>query len=701
MTVIIAEKPSLARNIVAGIGEMKKNTGFYEGNGYIVTWAFGHLFSLCDIEDYTGPTSTGHWSMENIPCFPETFRFKLKRDQKTKEVDEGVRKQFEIIGALCNREDVDSIVNAGDSDREGEIIIRLCVSHALKTEKKLLRLWLPDQTPQTVKQALSEMKEESEYENLANEGFARTYVDWLYGVNLTRYSTLKSGTLLRVGRVIVPIVKAIYDRDMAIRNFVPDIYYACVSSEETLGQKVELTSKYKLDKNKKAKAEELCRRYNLEKAIVTAKKTKKDTLNPGKLYSLSKLQNVLGKKYKMSMDGSLKIVQGLYEKGYLTYPRTNSEYLATAEKDKIKQILANFSKVGYPVAFKDKKTIFDDNKIESHSALTPTYKIPKKEQLSEDELKVYQTVVRRFVAVFCSEDCIAQKTELKIKVGEYEEFTLKGTVILQPGWTKYDDSSAKDKVLPALEIGDEVNINFKVKEKETSPPKHYTIETLNNYLKNPFREEKAAAMESENEDDAEEYKAMFEGLELGTEATRTGIIDNAVKSQYISLKKDVYTILPGGEFLIESLLRMGISMDKYKTSTLGKALKSVFKGEMTVNDSVKLAKDEISEVFNKKQESIETDTDDGFYGDEVGVCPLCGNTVIKGKYGYGCKGFKDGCKFRISGVICKRVISLSNAKLLLESGKTSKIKGFISKNGKSFDATLIFDESKSVVFDFS
>lgn len=693
MYLIIAEKPSLARNIAAGIGEMKKYNGYLEGNGYIITWAFGHLFSLCDIEDYTGPTSNGRWSMENIPCFPEKFRFQLKKNAD-KTVDAGVQRQFNIIKSLCSREDVEAVVNAGDADREGEIIIRLCVSNALEKPKPFYRLWLPDQTPQTVAKALTEMKPEEQYDLLAAEGFARTYIDWLYGVNLTRYATLRTGTLLRVGRVIVPIVKAIYDRDMAIRNFKPDIYYAVASREETDGHPIELVSKQKFDKNEKLSALRLCDKYNACEAVVKDVKSKKDTVKPGKLFSLSKLQNVLGKKYKMSMEQSLKIVQKLYEDGYLTYPRTNSEYLATAEKDKIKTIIKNISEMGYPVEFKDKKTIFDDSKIESHSALTPTYKIPPKGKLTEDEMTVYKTVFRRFVMVFCSDDCVVRKTEITIGVGDCEDFVLKGTVVLEPGWMKYDDSVKKNKELPALKKGDKVSIDFHLEEKETSPPKHYTIETLNNYLKNPFREEKAAAADSENEDDAEEYRAIFEGLELGTEATRTGIIDNAVKSGYIELKKDVYKILPGGEFLIESISYMNISMDKYRTSTLSRALKSVYRGDMSVDDSVKLAKDEIAEVFTADNEN-----DYGFFGDIVGKCPLCGCDVKKGRYSYGCSGYKAGCKFRINLVIAKRVISKKNASLLLETGRTELIDGFVSKNGSKFSAYLKL-ENGSVVFEF-
>ena len=700
MILIIAEKPSLARNIVSAIGNMKRNDGYYSNDEYYVSWAFGHLFTLADIEDYEENVTDYKWKMDNLPCFPEKFKFNLKKDAK-KEIDAGILKQFNIISNLINAENVTEIVNAGDADREGEVIVRLVIENAIKTEKKLTRLWLPDQTSETIIGGLKELKLESEYDNLANEGFARTYIDWLYGVNLTRYATLKTGTLLRVGRVIIPIVKAIYDRDMAIRNFTPEIYYGIWSNEKTNGETIELNSKEKFSKEDKVQSLNLCVKYNKSEAIVTNKKVKKDILNPPKLYSLTKLQNYLGKKYKMPMDKSLDIVQKLYENGYLTYPRTNSEYLAVAEKDKIKKILSNISNIGYPVKFKDKKTIFDDSKIESHSALTPTYKIPEKSKLTDEEYLVYQTVFKRFVAVFCATDCEVEKTEIKIKVGEYEEFNLKGTIILTAGWTKFDEASTKDKILPNLNIGDKININFVPKEKETTPPKHYTIETLNNYLKNPFKEDKRELEERQEneEDDTEDYKAIFEGLELGTEATRTGIIDNAKKSEYIALKKDVYTILPAGEYLIESLLQMDISMDKYKTSELGQALKKVYRKEITVDDSVKLACDEILEVFKKKNLSVEKDKDTGFYGDIIGKCPLCGNDVIKNRYAYGCKNYTE-CKFKINTRICNRTISKSNAELLLKNGETSKIEGFVSKNGKSFDAKLKLDKDK-VVFDFS
>lgn len=707
MILIIAEKPSLARNIADGIrhgsgAAPRRQDGYIEIGEYLITWAFGHLFSLSDIEKYSpDPEGSNRWTMRNLPCFPDTFTFELRKDENGR-VDPGVRKQFDTIRALCLRPDVERIVNAGDADREGEIIVRLCVAHAMDGQpgKAEYRLWLPDQTPETIAQALSEMKSAGEYDHLANEGFARTYIDWLYGVNLTRYATLKTGSLLRVGRVIVPIVRAIYDRDMAIRHFVPDIYYAIASHTEVNGVPLELTGKAKFPKEQLAQAQALCSTYNASTAVVTSVKRKKDTIAPGKLYSLSKLQNYLGKKHKMSMSESLEIVQGLYEKGYLTYPRTNSEYLATAEKDKIRKIIENAKKLGYPLVFKESKSIFDDAKIESHSALTPTYKIPNKSQLTEREMLVYSAVFRRFAAVFCAEECVANRTEIKISVGDLEEFTLKGTVIVERGWMKYDDSTMKDRLLPPLNKGDIVPIDFKPLEKETTPPKHYTIETLNNYLKNPFRDDKNKSTE-ETVDDTEEYRAIFEGLELGTEATRTGIIDNARKSGYIELKKDVYRILPEGEFLIESLAHMGITMDKYKTAEVGRSLKHVFRGEATIADSLQIAEGEIARVFEAKNVPVGEDTDIGFFGDTVGKCPLCGRDIRRTKRGYGCSGYKDGCKFGIFSPLCGRAVPKSAVEILLREGRTPSLQGFISKkSGKSFDAALKLEDG-AVKFDFS
>ncbi len=707
MYLIVAEKPSLARNIASAVGNSVRRNGYLECPGYLVTWAFGHLFSLVDIEDYQGgmpESGKARWKLDNLPCIPTEFRFELRRGENRK-VDPGIRQQFDVITSLVNRPDVEAIVNAGDADREGEIIVRTCVRFALRSDKPMKRLWLPDQTPETVRSALASLEDDDKYDDLANEGYARTYIDWLYGTNLTRYATLKTGKFLRVGRVIVPIVRAVYDRDMEIRNFSPKKYFSVRSAAKTGGEVVELISKNRYDADKADEARAYCDKLNAETAVVTDKSSKTDRMFPGKLFSLSTLQNLLGKKYKMSMNDSLATVQKLYEEGYLTYPRTNSEYLSKNECDKVRQILAGISKLGYPVAFRQSKSIFDDSKIESHSAITPTYKIPEKGKLSERENQVYATVFRRFVANFCSEECKVERSEITVKVGDVETFTLKGTVLVEPGWTKYDDYTRRDKILPNLSVGDKVNTRFVPEEKETTPPKHYTIETLNQFLKNPFREEKEkAAEEGAPEDDTEEYRAVFLGLELGTEATRTGIIENAKRSRYIALKKDVYTILPDGEYLVQALDRMKIDMNKYKTAEMGKALKAVYRREMTVSDSVSLAAKEIGEIFARQDEIPGQTPGDsgqtGTLGEIVGDCPLCGEHVVRGRFRYGCMGFKNGCKFTIPVNLCRRDIPLAAARDLITAGKTKKIDGFVSRAGRTFASELVLRDG-NVEFAFS
>lgn len=716
MKVIIAEKPSLAKNIMVAIGssKFKREDGYYESSEYIVTWAFGHLFSLYDIEEYSSGNSDEEksgWTLEGLPFRPREFSFGLKKDFKTKKPDTGVRKQFGVIKKLCSRNDVESVINAGDADREGEIIVRIILDQA-NNKKPVMRLWMPDQTAETIRAELRALKSDASYNNLANEGYARTYIDWLYGVNLTRLATLKSGTLLRVGRVIVPIVKAIYDRDMEIRNFVPKQYYGLVSEEQTNGEVIELTSKKTFDPTDVDSANSVCDSYNSAGAKVTDVKTEEKTIQPGKLYSLSKLQGVLGKKFKMSPKESLAIVQTLYEAGYVTYPRTNSEYLATAEKGKINSVLEKLQQQGFKVCPKDQKRfIYDDSKIESHSALTPTIKLAKESDLKEREWLVYSTIFNRFLAVFCSEECRVDRTTITIEVGEgLEVFKLKGDVFKQKGWMEYDDTGRSDKILPKLSKGDTVNINFKPVEKETTPPKHYTVDSLNNFLKNPFKnqttdetDENSVSVNDEESAtaDDQEYAAILNGVEIGTEATRTGIIENAIKTQYIALKNNVYTILPGGEFLIQSLHKLGIEMEKEKTAELGRMLKKVYKGELDVEDSVTMAYQQVKLAFNASY-NVNIDRSDipkGVSGAEpeaLGKCPKCGSDVIERDKLFGCTNKE--CKFGIwktdnffAGIGRKPTASI--IKSLLSKGRVGLKNCVSKKSGKKFNCTVYVDFS--------
>ena len=701
---IIAEKPSLARNIILAIGTntFERKNGYFESNDYIVSWALGHLLGLKDIEEYASdynPEEKHSWTLEGLPYFPHPFQFKLKKDPKPDKT-KAIKEQYSCLKKLVARPDVDCIIHAGDADREGEVIIRNILI-SFRNTKPVKRLWMPEQTEQTIRNGLKFLEDDKKYDNLYNEGLARTFIDWLYGINLSRLTSLKAGTLLRVGRVIVVIVKAIFDRDKEIENFVPEPYFCICSKEKTKDVLIELTSKKKFDKEHPTDAGKMCEIYNRETARVSEVKKERKNISPGKLYSLSKLQGVLGKKYKMTPQDSMIIIQKLYEDGYITYPRTNSEYLAAAESTKINQVILLLQKQGFKVEPKDnKKTIYDDSKIESHSALTPTYKFPDLTKLSESERLVYETIRNRFLAVFCSVPCVVDRTTITIQLGDLETFHIRGDVYVQKGWKYYENIKTEDKELPPLLEGDVVNINFKPVEKETTPPKHYTVETLNNYLMNPFKKQKEQNADDNHdlettEEDAvkklaeedEDYKAIFEGLEIGTEATRTGIIGNAILSKYISLKNNAYYIEPKGIYLIESLEKLGINMDKYKTAELGKALKQVYRQEITVDAGIKLAEKEILKNFENAK-NIQLEKSNLTQAAIIGKCPKCGANVESKPKGFFCTN-KD-CNFALWPTMKyfnnTLKITESRAETLLSGGHVAFT--LKSKGGKDYKGYL-------------
>lgn len=683
---IIAEKPSLGRNIITAIGTkaFKSYKSYSESDEYIVTWAFGHLFSLVDIEDYKDiDDKQKYWRKEDIPYYPETFKFQLKKNHYTGKTDSGVEQQFKTIEKLINRDDVDSIINAGDSDREGEIIVRIILDNA-KCNKPIYRLWMPDQTSQTINEGLKNLPKDENYDNLANEGLARTYIDWLYGVNLTRYATLRCKSLMRVGRIVSPIVEAIYNKEMEIRAFVPKKYFSIVSKEKTKDCEITLTSSKKFNENEKEEAEKYASYLNEQIAQVKEIKREEKIIPSNKLFSLSSLQGLLGKKYKMTPKKSLEVIQDLYEKGFITYPRTNTEYLATNEKGKFSNIVSNIKNIGYDVTFKDSKYIFDDSKIESHSAICPTFNIPKKTDLSEDEYKIYQTVFKRFVCVFCQEPFKVDHTEVIVGIGDVEDITIKGDVVITPGWSKYEEYSGKDKPLPNFEIGDIINTKFKPEEKKDNPPQRYTTDSFYKYLKNPFRKEDAT--------DEEEYKAIFSGVELGTEATRTGIIDNAISSGYISLKQNKYYLEPGGERYINLLRQISVLMTKNKTAQLGMMLKDVYRGEKTIKDAVDLTENEITSLI-EQSEKVELNVKERNL-----ICPKCKRPIKTYEKGYACTAYPSECDFIMPKTFAGKIISKNEIANLFDNKETNLIQGLMGKNGQYFDAKITLDENFKVKY---
>ncbi len=694
--VIICEKPSLAKNVVRALWKMGEKTvctdsGCQESLRYVVTSAFGHLFSLCDIEDYLG-VEKSPWKDIPLPFYPESFRFRPKTDPKTGKADSGVIERIKQIQHLAGRSDVDAIIHCGDSDREGEIIIRIILEQA-GNRKPVYRLWLPDQVDKTIIKALHNLKADSDYDNLANEGYARMYMDWLYGINLTRYATLKSGTLLHVGRVIGAVVKTIYDRETEIENFVPETYICLVSREETNGEKIELISKGKFEPQQRSEAQNKAGLYNRTGAKVSRIKSEDKTLPAPKLFSQSTLQNAMSKRYKFSPKKTLDIAQTLYEKGFLTYPRTPTEYLASAEKDRIKEIIENIKKTGKDIVFKDRKSVFDDSKIESHSAITPTVNLPEETDFStNDERLLYETVLNRFCAVFCREECKVEKTTMVISVGDLEDFSLIGTVIISAGWKQFEPRQGGDeKTLPKLHDGDKANIFFKPEQKQTEPPKRYTVESLNKYLKNPFKQELKNAAGDDSDD--EEYKALLSGLEIGTEATRAGILDKSIRANYIALDKTTYSLLPRGRQLVETMEKLGIDMSKQKTAALGKTIKNVYKGEVKLEEAVNVAKSEISAVIEKDADVSSVKNYEN-RNTVIGRCPWCGtHNVIETAKTFTCEDRE--CGFTLwkennffASFKKKNAVTQTFVKNIIVKGE-AKVKGLTSKkNGNKFDAYI-------------
>lgn len=689
--IIICEKPSLAMNVVSAIGHMEKNDGYFENNNYVVTFAFGHLLVLYDIDDYFNREKT-KWSLEELPYIPKEFLFKVKDDP-------GIKKQFKIIKQLIKRNDISEIVNCGDADREGEVIINniiYFVFNELNISKPITRLWLPEQTLETIKNALQTMKSINETRNLMNEGLARTYIDWLYGINLTRYLSLKVASKFPVGRVLVPVVKYVYDRDMAIKNFVPKHYLDIDTIINKDNENIKLIFKdFKFSDDSmesECEAKSLIYKLSNEKILVEDVCAKDKVKQRPKLFSLDTLQNHMFKKYKISLADTLKSLQSLYEHGYVTYPRTNTEYLSNNQKDDIKKLIISFNDSN--LDFIDKKSIFDDSKIESHSALTPTLKKPS--SLSGNEELVYNTIKNRFCAVFCKEDAVINEVVTIFNFTNTEYNTkLSSSSIKQLGFLRYEPID--EKLLPDFEVGETFVPKLEIVNKETTPPTKATDADLNRFLKNPYKSSDMPGEDSileENSNEANDellYKEILDGIEIGTVATRSGIIENAIKYEYIKKYKNSLSISDKGISLIENLNKLNIDMSVDKTVDVSKKLKKVFKNEYAIDQ---LVKDISSEIHNYIDQDIQINA----YVQEkesIGLCPKCGKNVIENQKSFYCEDYKN-CNFSIwkknkfFETIGLRNFTKSNMKSCLEKGYF-QVKRLKSKTGKEYDAKLVME----------
>lgn len=583
---ILAEKPSVARNIAEALNCKQKKDGYLEGEQYIITWAFGHLVTLCDCRDYDEKYAL--WNMEYFPYIPEEFKYKVKHDDKNKNrEDTGARKQLNIIKSLTEREDVEAIIAATDYDREGELIALLIFSH-INVTKQIYRILINEWTPQEIKKGLEKLKTNLEMRPLQDAGVSRQIADWVIGINFTSTATLKfargKGSLLNIGRVLMPTLKMIYDREMEIKNFKSETNYELVVEFKSPGGNYK--GKFfhgKSDKfPKKESVERLKEEIEGRNGIIAEKKVEIKNENPPALFNLSNLQGFITSKYTgWTADKVLKVAQSLYEKKHITYPRTESTALEETIKDKAKSVL-ELLKNNIPfkdeIVFNESKKVFNNDKVESHSAIIPTYVLPK--NLTDDEWVVYNAVKNRFVSQFMPA-AEYENTEVVTKIeGEKFDrlFMTKGRILKSKGWLKLYNDEKKDELLPPLEKDQEVEaVKAEVATKKSKPPAHHTEKTLLKAME--------TCGKNRGEKDEEDDSILY-GYSIGTAATRAETINKLKNAGYIYTKGKSLLITEVGIRLIENFPVKEI-MDTDYTGRLEKKLFDMEKGVYNKNSFLK------------------------------------------------------------------------------------------------------------------
>lgn len=694
MKLVICEKPSMGRAVATALGAYEKNDGYMEGNGYIVSWCFGHLWGLQDLEMYLNPEykhgDKVKWTLDILPFYPKDWDFKYFIS------DSGNKKQDKVLYQLMTRKDVDTIYASGDADREGEVIIRNeFVQHHI-SGKKILRLWLPALTPESIREAVKEAKPDSDYDGYDNAGRARAYVDWLFGINLSRYASLKAGIKLNIGRCMCPIISKIVQRDNEIKNFVPQKYIAVESENED--SPFILKSKHRFGLDDMEMAEKLSDEYNTAGAYVSDISIKITKVKAQRLFSQSDLQSYICKKNKkMSPQNVLDTVQSLYEKGFVTYPRTSSNFLAETEISKVDAIIRAMISSGVK-GIENKpgnKNIFDDSKVESHSALTPTEKIP--DMLSDTEREIYEAIKNRFCAVFCSEDYLVNKTSIEVTCAD-EMFKVQGNIMVQPGWTVFEEPAKKDKILPALTKGERIPTAFKAVEKETSPPKRFTVESLNAWMKAPMRGEEDLNKKIYSD---EEWKDILADATICTEATRAATLDKCIKEKYFALKDGTYISLEKGHLLVDVMEQLHIDLSPEKTIQLQRQIHDVQEGILAYTDILEETKKIIDEIIGRNAEIESRYVGEVTERKNIGLCPRCGSPVYEGKLNFYCsKGKECGFVLWKSNKLLESMkvnITQARAKKLLENKKVF-IKGLYSKKKDAkFDAFIAYEDTGTYI----
>ena len=645
MIVCVAEKPAVGEYIAKVLGANQRKNGYFEGNGYQVTWTFGHLCALLDPQEYTDQWKA--WNLSSLPMIPPRFSIKVFGD-------EGVHRQFNVIKSLI--EQADEVINCGDAGQEGELIQRWVYQKA-GCKCPVKRLWVSSLTEEAIREGFAQLKDQSNYQHLYEAGLMRAIGDWLLGMNATRAYTIRyaKGTgrdrqVLSVGRVQTPTLALVVKRQAEIENFVPRTYWEL----KTLYRDTLFTAQLPAEEGEYAinsleQGETLVDSIKELPLTITSVEKKKGTEYAPKLYDLTSLQVDCNKKFSFSADQTLKLIQSLYEKRVTTYPRVDTTYLSDDIYPKVPSTLAGIKDYFPQVApllgtkLPKSKRVFDNKKVTDHHAIIPTGMRP--EGLTADEKKVYDLVALHFIAAFYP-DCQVSNTTVMAKAGEID-FRVNGREVLVPGWRAVFEQAQGDKVpstkdnsddaddaenaedaensksLPAFVKGESGPHVPQLKEKTTTPPKYYTEATL-------LRAMETAGKTVEND----ELREAMKENGIGRPSTRAAIIEKLYQRKYIQKQGKSLRATEVGIDLIHTIISPLLKSAEL-TGLWEKKLREIERGDYTAQQFL----EELKEMTAGVVRDVKTN--------KAGMlCPVCRQGhIIRGNTRYGCSRWREGCSY--------------------------------------------------------
>ena len=703
MVVIYAEKSSLAKEIAGALGAGKRiplagepTIGYYQfrfqGEDAVLCHGVGHLAQLVPAKSYDEKFSK--WDLDVFPCIPDTFRAAAKSQTVT---------CLKLVKSFLDK--ADWAINATDPDREGELIFGY-VRDVCKYTRPVKRVWIEDLTDEKIRKAFANLKKENEQlsaqqagcaADLQKAGRARDIADWTVGTNLTVAATKKFGSfenLLSVGRVQTPTLAMVVNREKQIISHVKTPFWKVIAKFSSDGTEFEAEHEHGNYDNE-ADANAVRAKCSGNNGIVKTKTVKHTTTSAPLLYNATQLQIACSKKYGWNSDKTMAVMQQLYEHKLMSYPRTSSEHLTEAMIPEIKETIQKLFSTpeyrNYAVpeeqwsAFTSRH--FDDKKVGSHPAITPTTKVPENlNGVSEDEKMLYDLLAKSIIRMVYPK-VETDETSVVIDVNG-NKFKANGSVITNTGWYSVDAMPENKKQLPNLNENDVIPGKYEVKKGETEPPKRFTEATL------------LAAMElaGANVEDEEARTLMkIQKKGLGTDATRVAILKGLFQRGYLERKGKSIIPTEKGTYLIDVL-----PVDDIKSAEMTgeweKKLNDIALGKADYNQFVS----DIKNTVRRWYDAVVQSSSDKFVSENDAklICPVCGKKLNKMNWGYGCSGYSDGCKFSV-GEICGKKITESQVIALITKGKTGVIKGFTAKSGKKFDAALWLDKNTGKInFDF-